>query len=288
VSRARFWLRWSARDLRARWVLVLAIALVIAIGTGIYSGLGSMENWRIASNDASFAALRAHDLEVSLTEGTFAPEGRLHRLVRSIPDGEALAGVEERLVLPTQAAIERPGARPLLVSAQLVGSRLGPDGPAIDGVAADAGRGLEPGDTRRRVSVLEASFAEYHDLPATGSLRLGGGAPIRYVGQGRSPEYFLVTRPGGGEFGGAESGFAVVFTSLHTARTAVAGRPVVNDVVVRLAAGADEDAVGAQLRASLERSGLTGTVTSQRDETAYRILYKDAEGDQQLFNIFPR
>ena len=286
MGRARFWLRWSARDLRSRWVLVLAIALVIAIGTGIYCGLGSMENWRVASNDASFTALRAHDLEISLTEGTFAKEGRLRRVARSIRDDAALAAVQERLVLPTQVAVERPGAPSLLVSGQVVGSRLGPDGPPIDGVAADAGRGLEVRDSGRPVGVLEASFAEYHDLPATGSLRLAGGAPISYVGQGRSPEYFLVTRPGGGEFGGAESSFAVVFASLGTAQDAVANRPVVNDLVVRLAPGADPGAVGAQLRAALERTGLTGAVTSQSDETAHRILYKDAEGDQQLFNIF--
>ena len=97
MSRLRFWLRWSARDLRSRWLLVLAIALVIAIGTGIYSGLGSMENWRKESNDASFAALNAHDLELSLTEGTLHRDGSLGRLVRSIPESGQVAALEERL-----------------------------------------------------------------------------------------------------------------------------------------------------------------------------------------------
>ena len=80
MRRAQFWLRWSWRDLKGRWVLVVAIALVLAIGTGIYSGLGSLENWRKASNDASFAPLNAHDLKINLTEGSraggSAPEGR--------------------------------------------------------------------------------------------------------------------------------------------------------------------------------------------------------------------
>ena len=61
--------RWSWRDLRARWLMVIAIAGVIAIGTGLATGLGSMETWRIQSNDASFAALNAHDLRVSLADG---------------------------------------------------------------------------------------------------------------------------------------------------------------------------------------------------------------------------
>ena len=33
------WLRWSWRDLRARWLQVVAIALIIALGTGVFAGL---------------------------------------------------------------------------------------------------------------------------------------------------------------------------------------------------------------------------------------------------------
>ena len=57
-----FLLRWSARDLRRRWVQVAAIALIIAIGTGVYSALGSTATWRRTSNDASFAAVGMYDL----------------------------------------------------------------------------------------------------------------------------------------------------------------------------------------------------------------------------------
>ena len=37
---AGFWVRWSLRDLRRRWPLVLAISLLIAVGTGLATGLG--------------------------------------------------------------------------------------------------------------------------------------------------------------------------------------------------------------------------------------------------------
>ena len=83
---AGLWLRWSWRDLRSRWVLVVAIALVIAIGTGVYAGLGSTAHWRRASNDASYSALRMHDLRITLPEGGLAIEGELAALARSIPD----------------------------------------------------------------------------------------------------------------------------------------------------------------------------------------------------------
>ncbi len=65
MSRAGFWLRWSWRDLRARWPLVIAIGLLLAGGIGLAAGLASMRDWRIASNDASFASLRVHDLRVA-------------------------------------------------------------------------------------------------------------------------------------------------------------------------------------------------------------------------------
>ena len=66
-----------------------------------------MENWRKASNDASFAALNAHDLEISLTEGTFADRGELARIARSVTGRDRIDAAEERLVAPTQVAIER-------------------------------------------------------------------------------------------------------------------------------------------------------------------------------------
>ena len=47
-----WWLRWSWRDLRSHWIAVTAIALVLAIGTGVYAGLGSTAEWRRQSNDA--------------------------------------------------------------------------------------------------------------------------------------------------------------------------------------------------------------------------------------------
>ena len=112
----------------------MAIALVLAIGTGIYSGLGSLENWRKASNDASFAALNAHDLKISLPEGGRAPGG-------SAAEGGRVAArlrtrsrrVSERLIVPTQIEISRPGEEPLVTGGQLVGSELGPSGPRSTG-----------------------------------------------------------------------------------------------------------------------------------------------------------
>src|SRR5689334_13943911 len=122
MTRAALWLRWSWRDLRQRWVLVMAIALVIALGTGTYAALMSTGAWRTKSNDASFALLHVHDLRVSLGQGTTATEGTLLRLVGEIPYAGQVSAIRERLLVPTQIA----GPNDLLVPGEVVGTATGP------------------------------------------------------------------------------------------------------------------------------------------------------------------
>ena len=203
MRRVGFWLRWSWRDLQRRWLLVVAIALVLAIGTGIYSGLGSLENWRKASNDASFTELHAHDLKISLPEGGRHPLESSERLVESLPDSSQVSAVSERLIVPTQIEVSRPGQEPIVTGGQLVGSELGPPArrstgsrPRVAGVCAPPTR---PSGRRAR-----GELRRFHELRSTGTVQVAGGRQLRYVGFGRSPEYFLVTRPAGGDFGGAE------------------------------------------------------------------------------------
>jgi putative ABC transport system permease protein len=194
--------------------------------------------------------------------------------------------VEERLRLPTQVEVPRQGAEPLLTPAEVVGSPLGPGGPPVDGVYAEAGRALRAGDEGRPVAVLERGFASYHDLPERGALRLPGGRRLRYLGTGGSPEYFIVSRAGSGDFGGAEAQLAVLFTSLRTAQRIAGGPPRVNDAAMLLRAGADLAAIRRQLERALDAAGLSGEVTTLAEEPAHRVLYKDASGDQQMFDVF--
>ena len=77
AGRWRLWLRWSWRDLRGRWASVAAIALIVALGTGTFAGLGSTAEWRRQSNDASFAHLRMHDLRGGLPDGASVSETTL-------------------------------------------------------------------------------------------------------------------------------------------------------------------------------------------------------------------
>ncbi|HEX6662516.1 MAG TPA: hypothetical protein VF025_02485, partial [Gaiellaceae bacterium] len=285
VSGARFWLRWSLRDLRQRWLLVLTLALVVALATGVGAGLGSMERWRLRSNDASFALLRMHDLRVSLTAEGSVGAGSLTAAVRAIPHHSLLAATQERLITPTQ--IVASGQRHTVpVPGKLVGVPLTGAGSRIDSRFVQKGRDLQPADEGQAVAVVESNFAAYHGLPIPSDARLPGGRRVRLVGQVLQPEQFLVTRPGA-QFG-AESGYAVLYAPLTTVQ-ALSGRPrQVNELVLTLAAGADPTLVERELRQTLaSRLPKIGvTITRKVDEDAYRILYKDARNDQRMVSVF--
>ncbi|MEI7548258.1 MAG: ABC transporter permease, partial [Actinomycetota bacterium] len=97
-----FTLRWSARDLRKKWLQVGAIAFVIAIGTGVYAALGSTATWRRESNTASFDQTGMYDLRVRSAEGATAPAGSMVAALKRLPDPSVVAVAEERLISPTQ------------------------------------------------------------------------------------------------------------------------------------------------------------------------------------------
>jgi putative ABC transport system permease protein len=278
-------LRWSARDLRRKWLQVAAIALVIAIGTGVYSGLGSTATWRRESNDASFEQLAMYDLRVRMPEGVDASAGEMLSVLGALPDSGVIAEAEERLVVPTQVDASH-GDETILVPGRIIGVDVADAGPHVNTVFVDArdGRTLTEADDGHAVAVLERNFAEFYDLPAAGALRLTGGVRLDYVGLGLAPEYFLVMTDEGGFF--AQGNFAAVFLPLESAQE-LTGRPGrVNDLVLRLRVGTDAAEVAADVDALFAEAGLGATVMRTEDEDAYRVLYDDIEGDQQFWNVF--
>lgn len=275
VSRRRSRMaRWVGRDLRANWLAIVVVALVIAIGTGVYAGLGSTGHWRRASNDASFAALEMHDLRVSLAPGTFVDEGRLRAIVDTTV-GEDVTAASERLVLATQVDASTPDEA-ILVGGRIVGL-AGTDGP--DRLWVD--RGVAPSDAS---AVLEVKFANTYDLPSRGRVQVSGGEHIDYAGLGSLPTDFYVS----GERGDllAQFNFAVIYTTLARAQD-VGGRDgLVNDLVLTVADDTDRDAVQAELDAAFSgASGVSATITTQDDDEAFRILYADIDADQRFWTV---
>lgn len=281
-----FTLRWAARDLLRRWPQVLAIALIIAIGTGVYAGLGSTAQWRRESNDASYALLHMYDLRISAAEGADAATGDMTAVLETLPDPGIVERAEERLVTDTQVDASTPDES-ILVPGRLVGMDLADGGPHVNAtwLAPGAGRALAESDMGGPVVLVEHNFADYYDLPPDRTLRVAGGQEVTSIGQAYGPEYFFVMTEEGGFF--AEANFAAVFTSLETAQRLSGRVDRVNDLVVHLAPGVDPDLAATEIEDAFARSdtALGVTVMQPRDDDAYRVLYDDIEGDQRFWNI---
>ena len=192
---------------------VVAIALIIAIGTGLATGLASMQEWRTLSNDASFGRLAYHGARVSLAEGGFVAEGRLARAAERAP---AAAATRERLVVPTQVDASTAGDA-VLVPGLLVGQEIDA-APVVDGLAAARGRVLRAADDGLAVGMVESRFADARALPASGTVTLAGGARLRYAGWAFQPQFFYGGGGAGADLGTGAADFAVLFTSLKTAQ----------------------------------------------------------------------
>lgn len=257
------------------------IALIIAIGTGLATGLSSLKGWRLASNDASFRLLQHHDVRATLPDGGYAPQGALERAAQS---ADGVAAAREQLVLPTQVDASR-GDDTVLVPGLLVGQRI-ETRPAVDGLAAERGRVLRPSDEGRNVAMLDRSFAAGRELPAAVVIRLAGGRELRSVGAAFQPQFF-VAGTGGLNVGAATADFATVFTSLATAQRLTGHAGKVNQVVVRGRPGVSEAAIEQSVRRAVDVAlpGVGVTFTRGSEESSYRLLYKDAEGDDKVWRI---
>ncbi|MCP4962870.1 MAG: FtsX-like permease family protein [Actinomycetia bacterium] len=271
--------RWSLRDLRSHWIAVVVIALVLAIGTGVFAGLGSTATWRRQSNDASFSALGMHDLQVTLSPGTFVDQGALEQAVAAIDGGSAVIGARERLVVDSQVSASGQDG-PVLLAARLVGMSFGGE-PAVDNIWVSDGSSPEPGRDGG-TGLLEAKFADFYGLPPQGTVTVAGGRELRYVGLGIGPEDFFYEGPEGSIFGEGE--LAIAYVPLIEAQRLVDRPGQVNDLVLRLAAGTDRAEIEAQLDETLAALGVGADVTNQDEAYAFRVLYDDIDNDQRTWN----
>lgn len=256
------WLRWTLRDLRARWLQVLATALVLAVGIGAFAGLGGLQDWRVASADRSLTVSRAHDLRMDLPDGSFARAGTL----RSTIGPAAVAAADERLVAPSQIDASRRGSA-VVAPAHLIGIGTGD----VDRLSVRAGR---PG------LVLDWNFARFYGLPSSGSVRIAGLGRVRYTGLGVIPEHFLIVGAAG--ISGAESSLAIVYAPLADVQRASGRDGQVNQLVLRLAPGGSGAVVERRLRTAFPGARLTRAA----DEPVTRIMYRDAANDQKTYRAF--
>lgn len=278
------WMKWSWRDLRARWVQVVVIALIIALGVGAYSGLSSNTRWRQITADNAYDLLNMYDLRVELADGSAVEAGSMTAVLAGADHEGVVADAEERLRVPNQVATSTADGD-IVVRGEVIGVSVAEGGPNINAIHPKAGRSLNEGDRGQPTSLIERNFAVHYDLPAEGTVTLSGGSQLEYVGHASTPEYFMVISEGGGIL--AQAGYAAVFTSLETAGD-IAGLPgSVNELVITLEPDADRDAVATELAAAFdsEMPDVGVIVTTKNDDPVYTVMYEDIEGDQRFFNI---
>ena len=283
MKRLVFWLRWSGRDLRDRWLLVAAIAATIAMGTGMYAAMQSMTVWRTEASAQSLALLRAHDVRLSLANGSFATPAQLGALVDRIPHASSVTGAEERLAVSTRVDASA-GGQTIVVPGRLVGMATGD--PSVDALQVRGGRGLTPADDGQPVAEIEYHFARHYDLPSPASVTVADGQALDVVGEALSPDYLVVISPMGDFM--AEANYAVVFVPLQTAGE-ITGHPgMVNELVVRLSDPSLAPVVRDELEAAAATAlpDLGAAAIAAEDEVVRRWVDRDAQNDGSFVALF--
>ena len=187
----------------------MAIAAVIALGTGTFAGLSASAEWRRVSYDASYEVTNAHDVLVSLAQNTTVDDEALRAALDTTPHPEWFEDLTTSLVVNVQVDASTADEI-ILVPGRLVGVEVArTPTPPVDTLSVAGGRGLDPTDDGADVVVMDARFANARDLPATGTLRLGGDREVPWVGTGQSPRYFLPASETGSVLGA--SGLAVLY-----------------------------------------------------------------------------
>jgi putative ABC transport system permease protein len=278
MKKWELWLRWSWRDLRARWLQVLAIALIIALGTGVFAGLGGQKTWRVASLDKSYSRLHMYDLRLQLADGSYVERDAVLEALQGI---EGITTVETRLIVPTLVDASHDGDS-VLVQGRLIGVDLTDGGPHVSDihVGKQHGRTLAATDSGQDVAVVELTFAKYYDLEVGGPLRISGDVALDFVGTGQSPEYFSVV-PENGTFMG-EAGLAVLFMPLKLCKT-VRSRDCQRCVFLLAEARIAMPCTRAERRMADAFHPPELRFTPE-DDIARKLLYTDAREDQATWD----
>ena len=271
-------LRWTLRDARKRWIQVAAIGFTLAIGIGLYAGLSSVTEWRLISIDKSLEATIMYDLRATVGEGGDVPSGSLARIASEI---DGVDRYSERLVFDTQVETVVDGEE-LLVHGRIVGMDVSGSEPVVNDVYLIDDAARPASGTATPQVLVNRSFATFWDLPASGTLTVGGDVDVDYVGSAVSPEYFLIVE-GNGSLG--KSNLAVLFAPVAAAQDISGRSGVVNDLVLTFEPGADAAAVTAQLiDAAASQDGVLLDVLTREETPSYVGLTGSPELDQGIYN----
>lgn len=276
-----FWIRWAWRDLKLRWRQVLTIAVIIALGTGIFAGLGGQESWRIESKDLSYSYLDFHDLRIRMAAGSMVDKDLA---VQSLKEIEGVKSVDPRIIADILVDASNRDDK-ILVRGRLVGVNPREGGPKVDRIHIFEGEFWSEGSTDE--AVLDMKFANYHGLEIGDNITLIGGRQLSVTGLGVSPEYFQIIPEHTGFSVQGEKNLAIIYVPLPIVWETQGQSGKINELRIVFEEGSNPDSVRGKIEqrmASIFPD--TGISISRGDEDPVHVLlYTDAEEDQEMLNL---
>jgi len=266
------------RDLRRMWSQALTIALVVASGVGGFVASLSAVDSLDAARARFYAQGRFADVFADLKR---APAS-LADTLRALP---GVADVQTSVEHTVRIEVES-------VDDPILGRLIGLDPrrpPAMNQVTVRSGRYLEDsvgghgGDAIE--ALVSAGFAEAHGLrpgARLGALVNGRHRTLRVVGIALSPEYVFAGLGGMADM----RGFGVMWVDARALAAAYDMTGAFNRLAVRLAPGARETAVLADLQRELAPWGAR-EVYSRADQSSHRMLDAEIREQRVLGTLLP-
>jgi len=262
VSSGRLWSALDAKVLRDALGMraqLIAIALVIACGVGLFLGMGATMRSLESARSSYYARQRFAHVFARLER---APEVLAERLAE-IP---GVARLQTRIV--ADVTLDVPGmqetATGRLISLPDHGEIL------VNGLQLRSGR--LPSLDRTDEVVASEGFAEAHDLELGDRIRAvinGRREALRVVGTGLSPEFTYTVGPG--QLIPDDQRFGVLWMRRTALAAAFDLEGAFNDVVLQTSHGASVDRVIARVDRVLDRYGGTGAIERSQQTSAFFI-----------------
>ncbi|MHA2244213.1 MAG: ABC transporter permease [Candidatus Hodarchaeales archaeon] len=291
MANLKLLVRWSLRDLRERKFQVVAISLIIGLGTGAYVGLSSTTPWRQYAFDQSNEKLYMFDLKMELALGSWVNQTKLKSVLNDLPHADWINAMEFRVIFPTSVNASTKN-QTILVNGRLIGINVssGSENLAVNGIEIVDGRDIKGSEADTSVCIVEYNFAEYYDLkPNNQTIYLPGGIQLSFIGTGMSPEYFMVIE---GNSIMAESFFCALFIPLQTAQKIIQGLiglpdGHVNEAIFLLSSEADINTLETEINNAFTENFPATNVkfTKKEEQPAYRIQNEDIPTDQTMYFI---
>ncbi len=267
---ARLLARKTRRDLRRRRSQVVAVAITVFLGIGLFAA-----NYDAAANlDASYRELYDR-LDFADVWGIGGPTDRVAAELAADPDVTAVA-TRTRFDAPI-----RIGDR------QLVGTVIGMPTDVVaplNRLYLLDGRDFDGRDTTADVAIVEQHGRKEFGLVPGDTVAVHGAAgwrPLELVGSAASAEYVWLA-PSRQQIFTVPDEFAVVFVPEHLARELAPDTPL-----QVMATVVDHDPVTAERVAGAVRAAGVSDVYSRAQQASNNALQSDVTGFQQLSFLFP-